>query len=71
MGHALLQARDAEHVAVVAIAQHPFLHAVERGLLHVGNPEIERGDGQRTVERGRGHADNGELMLVDAELSCR
>ena len=69
-GDARLEARDAEHVAVVAVAQHPFLHAVERGLLHVGNPEIEGGDGHRTVEGGRGNADNGQLMLVDGSGSA-
>jgi hypothetical protein len=66
-GDALLEARDAEHVAVVPVAQHPFLDAVEHGLLHVGNPKVEGGDRHRSVERGRGNADDCELMLVDAD----
>ena len=66
-GDAWLQARDAEHVAVVAVAEHPLFDAVERGLLHVGNPEIEGGDRNGAVKRGCGDADDGELVLIDLD----
>ena len=33
--------RDAQHVAVLAVAQHPGSHAVEHRLLHVRHPEVE------------------------------
>jgi len=49
----LLEARDADHIAVVAIAEHPFLNTVEQGLLHVGYPEIEAVTGSIRERRAR------------------
>ena len=65
--YAGLQAGDAEHVAVLAVAQHPRFDAVELGLHHVRNPEIEGFSGERSVKSGRGNAYDCELVLIDTD----
>ena len=49
-GDAGLEARDAEHVAVVTVAEHPLRDAEEHGLVHIGNPQIEGHRWERAVK---------------------
>src|SRR5215469_18384043 len=51
----------------MAVAEHPEGHAIERRLCHVRDPYIEGHRGNGAVELRRGLADDGELMLVDAD----
>ena len=65
--HTRLQSCDTQHVAIVSVAQHPLFHAVQNRLLHIGHPQVKRGNRHRSMKCWRRNPYDGQLVLVDAD----